>query len=62
MPERIGKILPEEIAIEAKEWLQSPERLKGQKEDLQRLRGEPGAVEKMSEMIISLLPESIVEP
>ena len=46
------------IAQEAAKWLLSPERLKGQKDDLQSLRGKPGAVEAMSEEVISLLPKS----
>ncbi len=55
VPERIGKINPIEIAIEAKGWLSSPKRLKGQKEDLRALRGEEGAITKMTEEIINLL-------
>ncbi len=57
VPEKIGNIFPEEIAQEAAEWLSSPERLKGQKEDLRSLRGQPGAVEAMTQEIIDLLPK-----
>ena len=59
VPERVGILRPEEIAYEAAQWLQSPKRLKGQKDDLQNLRGKPGAVEEISKMILSLLPKSI---
>ncbi len=55
VPEKVGKITPKEIAYEASEWLRSPKRLKGQREDLQSLRGKPGAVNSMSEVIINLL-------
>ncbi len=58
VPEKVGKILPSEIAFEAAQWLESPERLKGQKEDLKSLRGKPGAVELMVKEIIKLI-ESI---
>ncbi len=57
VPEKIGKIMPKEIALEAKDWILSPNRLQGQKEDLRSLRGKPGAVEKLSIEIISLLKE-----
>ncbi len=60
VPEKVGELHPNLIAQEAAQWLQSPERLKGQKEDLQSLRGKPGAVEAMTKIIISLLPKSIV--
>ena len=53
VPERIGNILPKEIAEETYEWLSASLRLEGQKKDLQKLRGESGAVEKMSNEIIN---------
>ncbi len=59
VPERIGKISPEEIAKEASEWLSSPRRLIGQKEDLQSLRGAPGAVSALAEEVIALLPDNV---
>ena len=58
VPEKVGFLYPKEVAEEIAEWLHSPERLKGQKEDLQSLRGKPGAVEAMSEEVIKLLPMS----
>tara|TARA_Y100001968_G_scaffold310427_1_gene331372 strand:+ start:9140 stop:10390 length:1251 start_codon:yes stop_codon:yes gene_type:complete len=59
VPERIGNILPKEIANESYTWLCSPKRLRGQKEDLQRLRGKAGAIEKMSNEIIKLINEKL---
>ena len=35
VPERVGKINPEEIALEAADWLSSPQRLIGQQVDFQ---------------------------
>ena len=55
VPEIIGKISPLEIAIEAESWLRSKERLKGQKEDLESLRGKSGATESISLEIIKLI-------
>ena len=55
VPERIGNILPIDIAKEAMEWMNSKERLLGQKEDLRALRGKPGAIECMSKEIIKLI-------
>ncbi len=60
VPERIGDIYPKDIAKEAFEWISSPERLKGQKEDLRSLRGQPGAAERMAVEIINLIPKSFV--
>ncbi len=59
VPEKVGKIKPKEIALESANWLQSPERLQGQKEDLQSLRGKPGAIEAMSIEVIKLIPTSL---
>ena len=57
VPERIGHITPKQIAVEAIEWLNSPTRLSGQKEDLQSLRGKKGAINKFCQEIINLLEE-----
>jgi len=55
VPEKVGKISPKDIANEAAEWLQSPNRLKGQKDDLRSLRGKPGAVKLMVKEIIDVI-------
>ncbi len=55
VPERVGKIFPKEIAEEAAEWLASPQRLEGLREDLRGLRGKPGAVEMLAKEIEDLL-------
>ena len=59
VPERVGDITPEQIAEEASGWLASPERLQGQREDLQSLRGEPGAVSALAEEVRELLPRQL---
>ena len=56
VPERVGPITPEQIALEAESWLATPERLKGQRDDLRGLRGEPGAVRALAEEVQGLLP------
>ncbi len=57
VPERVGNINPTQIAEETIDWLNSPTRLSGQKEDLQLLRGSKGAVDKFCYQIINLLEE-----
>ncbi|MEC7897722.1 MAG: glycosyl transferase [Cyanobacteriota bacterium] len=56
VPERVGPITPAQIAMEASEWLQSPERLEGQRQDLRALRGQPGAVAALAKQVQELLP------
>ena len=57
VPERVGNITPDQIALEAIDWLNSPSRLYGQKEDLKALRGKKGATKKFCQEIINLLKE-----
>jgi len=57
VPERIGKITPKQIAREAIDWINSPSRLSGQKEDLKAIRGDKGATKKFCQEIINLLEE-----
>ncbi|MFN7230004.1 MAG: glycosyl transferase [Synechococcaceae cyanobacterium] len=58
VPERVGPILPEEIAGEAADWLAHPARLAGVRDDLRSLRGQPGAVAAVVDLIQELLPPS----
>ncbi len=58
VPERVGNITPQQIALEAVDWLRSPSRLLGQKNDLQALRGVKGATKNFCKEIISILEES----
>ena len=59
VPERVGDITPRQIAEEASGWLAAPERLQGQREDLQSLRGAPGAVSALAEEVRELLPRQL---
>ena len=59
VPERVGAITPEAIALEACDWLNAPERLEGQRQDLQALRGEPGAVAALAAEVRGLLPREL---
>ncbi len=59
VPERMGAISPQEIADEANGWLKSPKRLKGMREDLQSLRGQPGAVSALVKEVRGLLPKAL---
>ena len=61
VPERLGRITPEQIAAEAADWLASPQRLAGQRDDLRRLRSGaeamgPGAVAALAALVRQLLP------
>jgi len=57
IPERVGNITPNQIALEAIDWINSPARLLGQKEDLKALRGAKGATKKFCKEIIKLMAE-----
>ena len=59
VPERVGAITPDEIALEACDWLNAPERLEGQRKDLQALRGDPGAVAALAAEVRALLPREL---
>ncbi|WP_216903814.1 glycosyl transferase [Synechococcus sp. CCY 9618] len=56
VPERVGPIEPAQIAAEAADWLDHPERLTAMADDLRSLRGAPGAVAAVAEMVRGLLP------
>ena len=63
VPERVGAITPDQIAEEAADWLAQPERLEEVRQNLQQLRGAPGAVEAVARMISRLapVPSSLLE-
>jgi len=56
VPERVGAITPAQIAAEAADWLAQPERLAGMRDDLRSLRGQPGAVAALADLVVELLP------
>jgi lipid A disaccharide synthetase len=59
VPERVGRITPEQIAAEAADWLASPARLEGMRADLRSLRGAPGAVAALADLVQELLPTAM---
>jgi hypothetical protein len=58
VPERVGPITPAQIAAETADWLASPERLQGLRDDLHSLRGRAGAVAALTDLVEELLPAS----
>jgi lipid A disaccharide synthetase len=56
VPERVGAITPAQIAAEAADWLAHPDRLVGMRDDLRSLRGQPGAVAALADLVVELLP------
>ena len=56
VPERVGAITPQQIASEAADWLAAPARLEGVRDDLRSLRGQPGAVAALGQLVQQLLP------
>jgi len=56
VPERVGPITPQQIAEEAADWLNHPDRLEGLRDDLRSLRGRPGAVAALASLVRDLLP------
>jgi len=54
----VGPIPPEQIAAEAAQWLAQPSRLEGMAQDLRSLRGSPGAVAALADLVGELLPGS----
>jgi hypothetical protein len=55
VPERVGAITPEQIAAEAAQWLAQPSRLDRMAHDLRGLRGGPGAVAALADLVEELL-------
>ena len=51
-----------QIAQEAADWLDQPERLEGMRADLRSLRGRPGAVAALAGMVRELLPPQTPGP
>ncbi len=60
VPERVGAITPEQIAAEAADWLDHPDTLAGMRQELRGLRGQPGALTSLAEMVRELLPADLV--
>lgn len=59
VPELIGRLYPEQVAQQAVDYLQHPEKLEAIKQDLQSVRGEPGASAKLADMVIQELMDGL---
>jgi hypothetical protein len=57
----VGCITPAGIAAEAAQWLRNPEKLALMRDDLRSLRGKPGAVKSLAEMIVDLVPPGTIQ-
>jgi hypothetical protein len=55
VPERVGAITPEQIAAEVQQCLAEPSRLARMAQDLRQLRGSPGAVAALADVVDELL-------
>ena len=53
VPERIGFITPEQIAKEAEYLIKNQEQLQNMRDKLVKQRGKTGAVQRLSQIIIS---------
>ena len=62
VPEHVGTITPAGIAAEAAQLLSHPEKLALIREDLRSLRGKPGAVKSLAEMVVDLVPPGTMQP
>jgi len=62
VPEHVGAITPAGIAAEAAQWLNHPEKLALMRKDLRSLRGKPGAVNSLADMVVDLMPPGTIQP
>lgn len=58
VPELIGELKVEEVGNLVLEWLENPEKLKQIKSDLQQLRGEAGASDKIAQIVARIISET----
>ncbi|MDJ0553832.1 MAG: lipid-A-disaccharide synthase [Microcoleaceae cyanobacterium MO_207.B10] len=54
VPELVGKLKPEQVAELVLEFLSHPEQLEEMRDRLRNVRGQPGAAEKLAEIVLSL--------
>lgn len=55
VPELVGNLKPEDISTLALDWLAHPETRDAVRDRLQRVRGKPGAAEKLAEIVVAEL-------
>ncbi|WOB45354.1 lipid-A-disaccharide synthase [Thermoleptolyngbya oregonensis NK1-22] len=55
VPELVGNLKPEDISTLALDWLEHPETRDAVRDRLRRVRGKPGAAEKLAEIVVAEL-------
>jgi lipid A disaccharide synthetase len=55
VPELLGKLEPFEVAQMALNYLEHPEKLEEMRQQLRAVRGQPGAAEKLAELVVKQL-------
>lgn len=58
VPELVGELQPEAVAALVLDWLNHPEQLSHLRQQLQQVRGQPGAAEKLVQLVQSLILET----
>lgn len=62
VPELVGLLQPQAVAELALDFLNHPEKLQEMRDRLCSIRGEPGAAQKLAQMVCELLPNSESSP
>lgn len=55
VPELLGELQPAEVAALVLDWLDHPDYLRQMRQELRRVRGEPGAAQKLAQVALALL-------
>jgi hypothetical protein len=58
VPELIGRLHPEQVAKQVVDYLKDPEKLDAIRRDLRAVRGEPGAAEKLADIVLQELDQA----
>ena len=59
VPELVGRLTPQQVADQALEYLQHPERLAAMRQELRSVRGESGAAAKLADMVVDCVKTSM---
>jgi hypothetical protein len=61
VPELIGRLHPEQVAKQVVDYLKDPEKLDAIRRDLRAVRGEPGAAEKLADIVLQELDQTTAQ-
>jgi len=61
VPELIGRLHPEQVAKQVVDYLEFPEKLDAIQQDLRSVRGEPGAADKLADIVLQELDRAIAK-